>query len=86
MFKKIVLILGFSLGLSCATIPPAPEGASCATACIRATQLKCSFAQPTDNGAICETVCKNAQQIYIWDLNCRTKATSCSAIDNCENP
>lgn len=86
MLYRFPLILMFGLLLSCATLPPAPEGATCASACERAAQLECSFAKTTKKGAGCVEVCKNAQKYMTWNLECRTKANTCDSIDRCEAP
>ncbi len=61
-------------------------GYTCNSYCANATALKCPFSKPTHHDAGCVEVCTNFQTsgIASWNLSCRTRATSCAAIDACE--
>lgn len=72
--------------------PPEPEAAgggssfTCETVCARARELRCSWVKPTAEGHTCEDVCTNIQESNItsWNLRCRTRATTCAVMDECE--
>lgn len=58
---------------------------TCANMCAHGADLGCSWARPTPAGASCVAVCENNQSANIapWDLNCRSHAASCNAVDFC---
>src|SRR6185437_1176232 len=60
--------------------------ATCLDLCRRGQALGCAWANPTPAGANCVDVCVNNQNARIapWDLNCRARATSCAAVDQCQ--
>ena len=63
---------------------PAKTPATCLDLCRHETDLNCAAAAPTPAGASCVDVCSNNQNaIAPWDLDCRTTAGSCAAIDRC---
>jgi hypothetical protein len=61
---------------------------TCANACNRLKALGCKGSGPTPEGASCIEVCENLVSAGVVDFNlsCRVKATSCSAIDACGGP
>lgn len=69
-------------------VPPTPPdgAATCATACERMRELHCIDVEPTPEGATCDDICQNIidSEILTWDLDCRTMATSCDEVENCE--
>jgi hypothetical protein len=87
--KRLLLALVFCS--SCAGCPvtptPSPDAAahySCVTVCQRGLEMGCKWADPTPGGAECYTVCQNSLEFGLrWDLQCRSMADSCAAIDAC---
>ncbi len=65
----------------------APFGTyDCDSWCAHARDMKCPASLPTDHGASCVDVCKNTLGTPLYfDVQCRTLATSCEAVDACEN-
>ncbi len=59
---------------------------TCNSYCVHAQALKCPFSAPTHHDAGCVEVCTNIQSsgAVVWNLSCRTRATTCAAIDACE--
>lgn len=80
------LILLALLICSCAAVKPREPVATCADACARLVMLGCPAGQPTPRGASCEDVCRNVVEsgVLAWNLACRSRAASCTAIDRCE--
>lgn len=76
--------------LGCLPRPiPDPEPgktADCAQACDWMEELGCEAAHTTAEGAGCEEVCQNVQDsgFLRWNLECRSTATTCEAVDRCE--
>lgn len=73
--------------IGCGTTPtPVPTPSyDCGTYCAHATSMGCDFAQDTAAGAGCVAVCENVQaKLARWDLECRSTASTCSAINACE--
>lgn len=78
----------------CSSVPgPTPRAMSsaaaaapCAAVCAHMRTLGCAAATPTPKGASCEEVCITVQTsgVVAWDLDCRSKAPTCDAIDACE--
>ena len=67
-------------------LDPLDAAATCGTACEHWRELGC----PEGSGsprATCEEVCDNIQRsgILAWDLDCRSRITSCSQLDQCED-
>lgn len=90
--KRTLVLLVLVLISGCpkpVPVPPVPpiDGATCDTACDRLRELGCEAAQPTPAGESCEAVCENVQAsgIVKFDLDCRSTAPSCDAIDACES-
>lgn len=96
--RLLALAAAVILGICCQGCPkptptpvtPTPVGdaaspATCLDLCRHGQALGCSWAQPTPSGATCVDVCANAQNsgITSWDLNCRTAAGTCAAVDRC---
>lgn len=83
ILAAIIVVLG-----SCrfGPTPPGPGKATCDDVCKRYDELKCEAAQPTPNGVTCAEVCKTVQESTIvrWDLECRARAASCEAAEECE--
>jgi len=65
---------------------PTPTVYDCGTYCAHAIPMGCDFAQPTPGKkATCVEVCQNVQDKLVrWNLECRSTAPTCSAIDSCE--
>lgn len=88
--KSPGLVFAVVLLLGCGEIKPIPTPPagpySCETACERGADLGCAYAAPTPAGASCGEVCRNVQSsgFLRWDLECRTLAPSCEAVDNCD--
>jgi len=71
----------------CATVSPSPTPGeyTCETYCIHATSMNCDFSLDTGGGAGCVAVCENVQATLMkWDLQCRSTAPTCEAINACE--
>lgn len=89
---RLALLLLVLAGCPRPVPPPVPPGpadaaaASCASMCARLADLGCPAAKPTPEGASCEKVCQNVQDsgLILWNLECRTRAPTCAAIDECE--
>ncbi len=66
--------------------PPTSPVAGCAAVCANMARLNCPSAKPTAYGQTCEQVCVNLQnsEIAKWNLDCRARAESCAAADDCE--
>ena len=65
--------------------PPSP--ATCLEVCDNGARLGCEWSKPTAQGESCMTVCETVQSsgIVQWDLDCRAGASSCEAVDACED-
>lgn len=64
---------------------PAPPPPSCETACATTVRLGCAPAK-TPRGATCAEVCENVRKNgagFTWDVACRTRASSCAALEAC---
>lgn len=59
---------------------------TCEGVCVHLADLGCSAAKPTPEGHTCAEVCNNVQSsgIVSWDLACRAKAKTCTALDACK--
>jgi hypothetical protein len=87
-----LLILGCGNGCGPAPTPvpppvpeptPTPVETTCEAVCAHGDQLGCDWAATQAN---CSEVCNNVQAsgILRWDLDCRIKAETCAAVDECE--
>jgi len=84
----VLIILGCSNGCGPAPTPvpphePVPVEATCKSVCAHGDELGCDWAATQAN---CSEVCNNVQAsgILRWDLDCRIKAETCAAVDECE--
>jgi hypothetical protein len=90
ILKQIVfwfVVLPAACSASCGTVPPVPTPTSysCETYCAHAVSMGCDFAQDTRSGAGCVAVCQNVQDHLVkWNLECRSTASTCPAINACE--
>lgn len=67
--------------------PPVIDGpATCADVCRRASELGCKGSDDIDpSGPTCLEVCLTVQDgPALWNLDCRARAVSCAAFDDCE--
>lgn len=91
---RLIGLIVFVAVAGCHPTPPpvrpdasdaATAAGTCAGVCQNGRRLHCDFALPTMDGVPCEDVCSNLQGsgIAAWNLACRSRATSCAAIDAC---
>ena len=66
--------------------PPGQHPPTCAVVCQHWTDLGCEEAHGTPGGAPCMEVCDNIMDsgVFEWDLECKSRVSSCDEIDACE--